>query len=117
MARRIAAATAASSSLVRSIVGMVYRAPPAEALGDDQSIVASPETEVASGHSINDDEQCDEPERPENIVDHCRTPNQHAAWQCKLSAAIRHNMVEEWLRSKAVRQTAPALTPPPPTAI
>jgi hypothetical protein len=33
-----------------------------EAPGEDQSIIASPQTEVASGHSINDDEQRDEPE-------------------------------------------------------
>ena len=38
-----------------------------EAPGDDQSIIASPQTEVASGQSINDDEQRDEPGRRENI--------------------------------------------------
>ena len=50
-----------------------------EAPGDDQSIIASPQTEVASGQSIDDDEQRDEPGRRENILDHCRTPNRHAA--------------------------------------
>jgi hypothetical protein len=34
-------------------------------------IVASPQAEVASGHSVNADEQCDEPERPDNILGHC----------------------------------------------
>jgi hypothetical protein len=38
-------------------------------------IAASPEAEVAGGHSVNDDEQCDEPERPENILGHCFLPN------------------------------------------
>ena len=33
-------------------------------------IVASPKAEVAGGHSVNGDEQCDEPERPENISGH-----------------------------------------------
>jgi hypothetical protein len=46
-----------------------------EAPGDDQSIIASPQTDVASGHSINDGEQRDEPERRENILDHCCTPS------------------------------------------
>jgi hypothetical protein len=34
-----------------------------EVPGDNQSVMASPQTEVASGQSISDDEQCDEPER------------------------------------------------------
>jgi hypothetical protein len=72
-----------------------------EAPGDDQSIIASPQTEVPSGHSINDDEHRDEPERRENILDHCRNPKSACWRQCTLSAAIRHNMVEEWLRSEA----------------
>jgi hypothetical protein len=77
-------------------LGAQRRAPPAEAPGDDQSIIASPETEVASGHSKNDEEQCDEPERPENILGHCRPLNQHAAWQCKLS---RLRSAITWLRN------------------
>jgi hypothetical protein len=43
-----------------------------EAQGHARSvIVASPQTEVAGGHSENGDEQRDEPERPENILGHC----------------------------------------------
>jgi hypothetical protein len=38
-----------------------------------------PQTEVASSHSINDDEQRDEPERPGNILDHCLHPERVAA--------------------------------------
>jgi hypothetical protein len=33
-------------------------------------VVSSPKAEVAGGHSVNADEQCDEPERPENILGH-----------------------------------------------
>jgi hypothetical protein len=33
-------------------------------------VAASPQAEVAGGHSVNDDEQRDEPERPENILGH-----------------------------------------------
>ena len=35
------------------------------------SYLASPQAEVAGGHSVNADEQRDEPERPENILGHC----------------------------------------------
>ena len=38
------------------------------------SAIASPQTEVAGGHSINGNEQRDKPDRPENILDHCCTP-------------------------------------------
>jgi len=69
-----------------------------EAPGDDQSIIAPPQTQAASGCSINEDEQRDEPERPESIFDHCRTPSQACCGQYTLSAAIR-DMVDEWLRS------------------
>jgi hypothetical protein len=34
-------------------------------------IAASPQAEVAGGHSVNADEQRDEPERSENILGHC----------------------------------------------
>jgi hypothetical protein len=54
------AVIAASSASERLIDGMT-----------DYS--ASPQTEVAGGHSINDDQQRDEPEGRENILDHCRT--------------------------------------------
>jgi hypothetical protein len=66
-----------------------------EVPGDDQSIIASPQTEVASGRSINDDEQRDEPERPENILDHCRTPNRNAA----ASVRSRLRSAITWLRN------------------
>jgi hypothetical protein len=39
------------------------------------SAVASPQTEVASGHSINAREQHHKPERPENILGHRFLPN------------------------------------------
>ena len=42
-----------------------------------QLIAASPKAEVAGGHSVNADEQRDEPERPENILGHCFLPNRH----------------------------------------
>jgi hypothetical protein len=50
--------------------------PPSATSGEPQGrarsvIVASPQTEVAGGHSENGDEQRDEPERPENIFGHC----------------------------------------------
>jgi hypothetical protein len=35
------------------------------------SVIAPPQTEVASEQSIRDNEKCDEPEGPENIWDHC----------------------------------------------
>jgi hypothetical protein len=66
--------------------------------GDDQSTIASPQTELASGHSINDDEQRDEPGRRENILDHCRTPNRHAPGSVRFSSAVHQNMVEEQLK-------------------
>ena len=37
--------------------------------------MASSQTEVAGRHFINDNEQRDEPDRPENILGHCCTPN------------------------------------------
>jgi hypothetical protein len=40
-----------------------------------RSVTASPQTELASGQSICDDNQRDEPACPENILDHCCTPN------------------------------------------
>jgi hypothetical protein len=38
------------------------------------SVTASPQTEVAGGHSINGDEQRDKPDRPENILGHAAPP-------------------------------------------
>jgi hypothetical protein len=57
-------------------------------------IAASPQAEVAGGHSVNADEQCDKPERPEDILGH-RFPPEPALtkpcrWQCALSAAKCH---------------------------
>ena len=72
-----------------------------EAPGDDQSIIASPQTEVASGQSIDDDEQRDEPGRRENILDHCRTPNRHAVGS--VGSGLRSAIT--WLRN-ALRQFA-----------
>src|SRR3984957_3103918 len=43
--------------------------------GSAGSVAASPQAEVAGGHSVNADEQRDEPERPENILGHCFLPN------------------------------------------
>jgi hypothetical protein len=46
-------------------------------------IAASPQAEVAGGHSVNADEQRDEPERPENILGHCFLPNRPLTKPCR----------------------------------
>jgi hypothetical protein len=71
-------------------------------------IAASPQADVAGGHSVNADEQRDEPERPENILGHCFLLNRPLTKPCRrqrtLSAAKCH-----------ARSRAPALANDPLT--